>query len=68
MPNNKSNNNMNCSIWMDYDLVVLADHEAGKLDLSRAQFFKRAVIEYIARLHASSVCQSLSQRIKEKAK
>jgi hypothetical protein len=64
MPNDKEQ----CSLYLDHDLIVLADHEAGKLDLSRSQLFKRALCEYVARLHASSVCETLSQRRREKAK
>ena len=64
MPNDKEQ----VSLYLDHDIIVLADHEAGRLDLSRSQFFKRAVCEYIARIHANQVCETLSQRKKEKAK
>ena len=64
MPNDKEQ----VSLYLDHDLIVLADHEAGRKDLSRSQFFGRAVREYIARLHASQVCESLSQRRRRKAK
>ena len=65
---NSTNDKEQVSLYLDHNIIILADHEAGRLDLSRSQFFKRAVCAYIATLHASSVCESLSQIRKRKAK
>ncbi|HUU41879.1 MAG TPA: hypothetical protein VMW42_13165 [Desulfatiglandales bacterium] len=62
MPNDKEQ----CSLYLNHDLIVLADHEAGKRNLSRSQFFAQAVRELISRHHASSLCEALSQRRMEK--
>ena len=66
MPKNGTNDKEQCSLYLDHDLVVLADHEAGKRNLSRSQFFAQAVRELISRHHASSLCEALSQRRREK--
>jgi len=65
---NGTNDKEQCSLYLDHDLIVLADHEAGKRDMSRSQFFAQAVRELISRHHASSVCSSLSKKSREKAK
>jgi len=59
---NGTNDKEQCSLYLDHDLIVLADHEAGKRDMSRSQFFAQAVRELISRHHASSICAALSQK------
>ena len=66
MPKNATNDKEQCSLYLEHDLIVLADHEAGKRNLSRSQFFAQAVSELIARHRASSVCKALSQKLREK--
>ena len=67
MPNRSATNDKEqCSLYLEHDLIVLADHEAGKRNLSRSQFFAQAVSELIARHRASSLCDSLCKRMREK--
>ena len=66
MPNNNSEDNEQVSLYLPHDLIVLADHEAGQQDLSRSKFFKRAVSEYIARLHVSETMETLCKKQYEK--
>lgn len=66
MRRNGTNDKEQCSLYLDHDLIVLADHAAGKRNLSRSQFFAQAVRELIARHHASSLCKALSQKLREK--
>jgi len=68
MPNSNSEDNEQVTLYLPHDLIMLIDHEAGQMDLSRSKFCKRGLSEYLARLHVSEVVERLSQEQYQKSK